>query len=209
MLCRSVNRPSLIRLPASNAGTCLLWDLHLPEEEQEEDPVGSVKFSENGSLFAISRSTNLELWMTSTWERMWSVQCEATDGADADDIDFSRDGLRVFVNGIAYDVQSGDRLNQIDFIPNSMHDHVHRSEEKIRDEFESRECRECMRSFLKNGEYWFTLSDRWLSIVEKHGVRDLIHIPAEYGHIKDIKGCQGYVAFKCDDKLLLLDMSRV
>ena len=199
MLCRC--EPGLIHLPASIDGTCRLWDLHLTEEEQQEDTVRGVKFSEDCTLLAVSWSANLELWKTSTWVRLWSVPCEATD---ADDIDFSRDGLRVFVMGITYDVLSGDRLNQIDFMPMSMHDHVHEGEI-----WNKLECKQCMRSFSKKGEYWFTRSGRWLWIVEEHGAKRLIHIPAEYGHIRGIKGCQCYIAFMCDGKLLVLDTCRV
>ena len=84
--------PILIHLPAYN-GTCRLWDVHLTEEEQQEDVrVCSVKFSEDGSLLAVLRWENLETWKTSTWDRLWSVPF------DGYSVDFSPDGLRVLVN---------------------------------------------------------------------------------------------------------------
>ena len=124
MLCRAVNRPILIHLPASRS-TCRLWDLHLTEEEQEEDGrVWSVKFSEDVSLLAVRREGSLEMWKTSTWERLWSVPCYGLE------IDFSPDRIRVLMedsydNVYAYDVRSGDALGEIDSMPTSMYDHVH------------------------------------------------------------------------------------
>ena len=106
LLCEPSN---LIHLPASR-NTCRLWDVHLTEEQQQEDGhVWSVKFSEDGSLLAVLRMQNLEMWKTSTWERLWSVQ------SDGYSIYFPPDGLRVLVKGIyesihAYDVRSGDAL---------------------------------------------------------------------------------------------------
>ena len=123
--------PILIHLPASH-GTCRLWDLHLTEEEQQED--GSalrVKFSEDGSLLAVTRDFHLDMWQTSTWERLWSAPCNRCN------IDFSPDCLRVLAddrgkfeypivcrdgtqfstessggNIHAYDVWSGDALGE-------------------------------------------------------------------------------------------------
>ena len=202
MLCRSVNRPNLIHLPASH-GTCRLWDVHLTEEEQQEDGrVWEVKFSEDGSLLAVLRMKNLKMWKTSTWERLWSVPL------DGNSIDFSPDGLRVLMedsrqNVHAYDVRSGDALVEMYSMPNSMHDHVH--SRKVGKEWE---CYECKSSLLKNGEYWFAKSDRWLWIVEERVARCLIHIPVEYGIIYDIKGYSSYVAIGCDSGLLVLDTGR-
>ena len=93
------------------------------EEQQEDGRVWRVKFSEDGSFLAVLRWPNLEMWKTSTWERLWSVPF------DGYSIDFSPDGLRVLVDEYgkvhAYDVRSGDALGEIDSMPNSMHDHVH------------------------------------------------------------------------------------
>ena len=198
-LCESSH---LIHLPASNR-TCRLWDLHLTEEEQEEDGyVWSVKFSEDGSLLAVLRLANLEMWKTSTWERLWSVQFEG------DSIDFSPGGLRVLVedkyeNVHAYDVRSGDTLGEIYSMPNSIYDHAHMFSGTVGEEWE---CDECESSFL-NGEYWFTESDRWLWVVEEDVARRLIHIPVEYDFY-DIKVYSRYVAIGCDSGLLVLDMAR-
>ena len=170
----------------------------MPEEE-EEDTVGSVKFSEDGSFLAISRSTNLELWTTSTWDRMWSVQCEA------DHINFSPGGLQVLAGNKVYDARMGGTLGENRHVLESMYDHVH----LVSDGLGKWECSWCMRSFLKKGEYWFNHSDRWLWIVEEHGLQRVFHFLEDYGNIRDIKGCQSYVAFVCDGKLLILDTSRV
>ena len=73
MLCRYVNRSILTHMPAS-VGTCRLWDLHLTEEELREDgPVWGVKISEDGSLLAVIRKRNIEMWKTSTWERLCTL----------------------------------------------------------------------------------------------------------------------------------------
>ena len=61
---------------------------------------------------------------------------------------------------------------------------------------------------MKNDEYWFTFSDRWLKIAEEHVARRLIHISAKYD-FDDVKRCQGYVAFGCRGKLLVMDTSGV
>ena len=199
MLGRSANRPNLIHLPASR-GTCRLWDVHLTEEEQQEDGLYlRVKFSEDGSLLAVLRWANLEMWKTSTWERLWSVPFNGHS------IDFSPDGLRVLVKDgyksvHAYDVRSGDALGEIDSMPDSMHDHVHMFPGEVRDKWR---CSECESSFL-NGEYWFTESGRWLWVVEERVARRLIHIPAEYAFY-NIKGYSSYVAFGCESGLLVLD----
>ena len=204
MLCRSVNRPSLIHPPASNR-TCRLWDLHLTEEQQQEDGgVRRVKFSKDGSLLAVLRWPNLEMWKTSTWERLWSVSFSGYS------IDFSPDGLRVLMKGgdekvHAYDVRSGDTLGEVDSMLNSMHDHVHMFRGRVGEIWQ---CSECKSSLLKNCECWFTESDRWLWVVEDGVARRLIHIPAEYGYIYDIKVYSSYVAIGCDSGLLVLDTGR-
>ena len=201
-LCESSH---LIHLPASN-GTCLLWDIHLTEEEQQEDgTVWSVKFSEDSSLLVVLRRKNLEMWKTSTWERLWSVQFNGYS------IDFSPDGLRVLVednrkNVHAYDVRSGNALGKIDSMPNSMHVHAHMFSGKVGEEWE---CYKCESSLLKNGEYWFTESDRWLWVVEEGVARRLIYIPAAYGHINDIKVYSSYVAIGCWSELLVLDTAQI
>ena len=65
----------------------------MTEEEQLEDGrVWRVKFSEDGSFLAVLRWANLEMWKTSTWERLCSVPGEGYY------IDLSLDGLRVLVN---------------------------------------------------------------------------------------------------------------
>ena len=202
MLSRSVNRPNLIHLLASDK-TCQFWDVHLTEEEQQEDgSVWRVKFSEDGSLLALKREKNLEMWKTSTWDRLWSVPC------DGSEIDFSPDGLRVLAedrdnNVHAYDVRSGDALGEVHYTPDSMHDHVHISNEEVG------QCETCKSSRLENGEYWFTESDNWLWVVEEGVARRLIHIPAEY-NIYDIKGYSSYVAIGCWiwSGLLVLDTGR-
>ena len=201
MLCPSVNRPNLIHLPASD-DTCRLWDIHLTEEEQQEDVrVYSVKFSEDGSLLAVLRWANLEMWKTSTWERLWSVQF------DGYLIDFSHGGLRVLVedkyeNVHAYDVRSGDALGEIDSITNSMHDHVHMFWGEVGGTWK---CSERHGSLLNNGEYWFTFSDRWLWVVEEGVARRLIHIPENFCAMKVYSG---YVAIGCDTGLIVLALDR-
>ena len=198
------HRPILIHLPASHE-TCRLWDIHLTEEEQREDGrVKRVKFSEDGSLLAVLRMENLEMWKTSTWECLRSVPCEGYS------IDFSPDGLRVLMknsreNVYAYDVRSGDAQGEIDSMPYSMHDHVRIFWGKVVDKWE---CAKCESSFLKNGEYWFTDSDRWLWAAEEGVARRSIYIPAEYGGVNDIKSYSSYVAIGCDSGLLVLDMAR-
>ena len=177
----------------------------MTEEEQLEDGrVWRVKFSEGGSLLAVTRDFHLDMWKTSTWERLWSVPFYGYS------IDFSPHGPRVLVKDVeknvyAYDVRSGDALGEIDSMTNSMHDHVHTFRERIRGIWK---CDECESSLLKNGEYWFTKSDRWLWIVEDRVPRRLIHIPAEYGDINDIKGHSSYVAIGCWRGLLVLDTGR-
>ena len=196
--------PILIHLPASR-NTFRLWDVHLTEEEQQEDGrVWRVKFSKDGSLLALRQGENLEMWKTSTWECLWSVQFNGHS------IDFSHGGLRFLVkdedeNVHAYDVLSGDALGEIDSMTNSMHDHVHMFSGTVEEEWK---CGECESLLLKNGEYWFTESDRWLWVVVERVARRLIHIPAEYGYIYDIKVYSSYVAFGCDSGLLVLDTGR-
>ena len=136
MLCRSVNRStcSLIHLSAS-WDTCRLWDLHLTEEEQREDSVGSVKFSEDGSLLATSQSGTLCMWKTSAWERLWSVPCKGCRI-------LSHDSLQVLIEHVGskyytHDARSGDALGEVHHTPESMHDHVHISIE------EGRQCQTC------------------------------------------------------------------
>ena len=204
MLSRSVNHPNLVHLPASTEGTCRIWDLHLREENLREDWVHLVKFSEDGSLLAVKRTEGLELWKTSTWERLWSVRC------DEGRIDFSHDGLRVLVKGYyskkvhAYDVWSGDALGEVDSIPESMHDHVHWTEKEERNKWK---CSWCESLLLKDGEYWFTGSDKWLWIVEARVAKRLVHIPEEYIH-RGFKAHSGHVAGG-QDRLLVLDTTRV
>ena len=144
------------------------------------------------------------MWKTTNWERLWSGP------STGHSIDFSLDGLRVLVEGNhkgvdAYDVWSGYALGEISSMPNSMHDHVHTSWETIGGICKFNDCRS---SLLNNGEYWFTDSDRWLCIVEERVARRLIHIPAEYDDINDVKVYSSYVAFGCHSGLLVLDMAR-
>ena len=173
------------------------------EEWQEEDSVQRVKFSEDGSLLAVRRVGNLEMWKTSTWERMWSVSCNAYD------IDFSPDGLRVLANQVyaihAYDVRSGDTLGEIDSMPESIHDHVHMFWGEIGEIWK---CNWCKSSPLKNGEYWFTGRGRCLWVVEERMATRLIYIPVEYGSINDIKVYSGYVAIGHWSGWLVLDTGR-
>ena len=160
-------------------------------------------FSEDGSLLALRREKNLEMWKTSTWERLWSVQFNGYS------IDFSPDGLRVLVednrkNVHAYDVRSGDTLGEIDSMPESIHDHVHMFWGEIGEIWK---CNWCKSSPLKNGEYWFTGRGRCLWVVEERVARHLIHIPAEYDFY-DIKVYSRYVAIGCWNGLLVLDTGR-
>ena len=191
------HRPILIHLPASGF-TCRLWDIHLAEQ-REDGPVFSIMFSEDGSLLAITQSRTLCMWKTSTWERLWSVPCKGRRI-------LSHDGLQVLIEYYgskchAHDALSGDALGEIDSMPNSLHDHVHMFSGKVG---EGWKCRECYSS-LRNGGYGFTNGDRWLWVVEERVPRRLIHIPAEYGYIYDIKSYSSYVAIGCDSGLLVLD----
>ena len=141
------------------------------------------------------------MWKTSTWERLWSVP------AYGNSIDFSPDGLRVFVeqrNAIhAYDVWSGDALGKIESMTNSMHDHVHRVRGEVGGIWE---CTECKRSLLKNCEYWLTKSDRWLWVVEERVARRLIHILEYFDEcFHAIKAHSGYVAVGTHNGPLVLD----
>ena len=195
------DRPILIHLPASDTGFCRLWDLHLTEEEQREGRrVYGVKFSEDGSLLVVISEDNLEMWKASTWECLWSVPCIGRD------IDFSHDGLRVLVkshaNIHAYDARSGDALGEVHSMPNSMHDHFHLFLKRAEDEWE---CAVCGNSLLKNGEYWFAYSDRWLWVVEEGVARRLIHIPENFCAMKVYSG---YVAIGCDTGLIVLALDR-
>ena len=104
-----------------------------------------------------------------------------------------------YKNVHAYDVRSGDALGEIDSMPNSIYDHVHMFWGEVRDKWK---CRECESSLLKNGEYWFTGSDRWLWVVEEGVARRLIHIP-EY--FNDIKAHSGYVAVGTHNGPLVLN----
>ena len=104
----------------------------------------------------------------------------------------------------AYDVRSGDALVEIDSMPNSMHDHFHWVQEGVGEIWQ---CGWCESSLLKNGEYWFVKSDRWLWVVEERVARRLIHIPAEYD-TRDIKVYSSYVAIGCWSGLLVLDTGR-
>ena len=202
MFCLSVNHPRLKHLPASDRGTCRLWDPYLPEDEQREDGrVRRVKFSEDGSLLAVRQLWALEMWKTSTRERLWSVPCKGLD------TEFSDDGLRVLVQDRetihAYDVQSGDTLGKISSMPKSTHDHVHMFQGEVGDKWE---CAKCESSLFERGEYWFTDSDRWLWVVEERTLKRLTHI-AEYP-IHDVKGYSTYVAIGCNSGFLLLDTGR-
>ena len=164
----------------------------------------SIKFSKDGSLLAAKYWENLELWKTSTCERMWSVPCSPSRWQ----VYFSPDSLRVLVREgekiHAHDVRSGGTLGEVDSMPYSMYDHVHWHRGEIQDEWT---CDSCGSLLLTNSEYWFTWSYRCLWIVEGHVARRLIQIPTEYD-ILDIKGCQNYVAVRRRDGLLVLDMSR-
>ena len=176
----------------------------MEEEDLGDDYVESIKFSEDGSLLAAKYWENLELWKTSTCERMWSVPCSPSRWQ----VYFSPDSLRVLVREgekiHAHDVRYGDALGEIDSIPYSMHDHVHVVWGEMREKLE---CWRYWSSFSKNGEYWFTESDRWLWVVEERVARRLIHIPAEYD-IKDIKAYSRYVAIGHLGGLLVLDTGR-
>ena len=175
------HRPFLIHLPVSGI-TCRLWDIHLAEQ-REDRPVESLMFSEDGSLLAIIQSRTLCMWKTSAWELLWSVPCEGL-------YIFSHDGLQVriadrILKAHAHDARSGDALGEVHYTPDSVHDHVHISNEEVR------QCRTCESSRLENGEFWFTESDRWLWVVEERVARRLIHI---HEYFYDIKAHSGYVA---------------
>ena len=61
--------------PASNGGTCRLWDLDLPDDEQGEGShIWKIKFSEDGVLLAIKRWKTLEMWKVSIWELVIVIQ---------------------------------------------------------------------------------------------------------------------------------------
>ena len=177
------HRPILIHLPASDRGTCRLWDIHLAEQ-REDGPVYSIMFSEDGSLLAIIQLGTLCMWKTSAWERLWSVPCEGIRI-------LSHDGLQVLIQDYskcyAHDARSGDALGEVDYTHESMHDHVHISYEEVR------QCKTCMSSRLENGEFWFTQRDKWLWVVEEGVARRLIHIPECFGKIK---AHSGYVAVR-------------
>ena len=171
---------------------------------QVENSVDAIKFSEDGTLLAVRRSDNLEMWETSTWEHLWSAPCKGSN------VNFSRDSFQVLVENErktqAYNVQSGDALGEVDSVPNSMHDHVHIFLGEVRGKVRGKwECNKC-KSFPERGEYWFTSSDRWLWIVEDHTPKRLTHIP-EYP-IHDVKVYSTYVAIGYDSGLLVLDTAR-
>ena len=192
MLSRNINKEAAVLAPV------LICDEI--SEQLEDGHVWGVKFSEDGSLLAVQRWENLEMWKTSTWERLWSVPCEESG------IDFSPDGLRVLVRDYdncihAYDVRSGNALGESDSMPNSIHDHVHWFHGEVGGIWE---CRHCKSLLLKNGEYWFSESDRWLWIVRDRAARRLIHFPAEYV-ILHLGSCSSYIAVGCSDRLVVLD----
>ena len=123
-------------------------------------------------------------------------------------IDISPDGFQVLVQHgetiHAQNVRYGDALSEIDSIPCSMHDHVHVVWER------------CGRNWSAGGAG--VHSRRMESIgspkviagwaVEEREARRLIHIPAEYGYIYEIKVYSSYVAIGCDSGLLVLDTGR-
>ena len=191
-----------LHIPASTV-SCRLWDPHLEEEDLVDYYVESTKFSEDGSLLAAKQRESLELWKTSNSKPMWSVPCSPTCSRWL--VYFSPDGLRVLVSEgekfHAYDVGSGCSLGKVDSVPKSMYDHVHWHQGEMRDKWK---CDDCENLLLTHGEYWFTDRDRWLWIVEAHVARRLIQIPSEYD-ILGIRGCQGYVAARCLNGLLMLD----
>ena len=55
---------------------------------------------------------------------------------------------------------------------------------------------------MRNG-YRFTLSDRWLWVVEEGVERRIVHIPDEYD-IEELKGCSRFVAVKYSHGCLLV-----
>ena len=185
--------PILIHLPASHNGTCRLLDIHLAEQP-EDNPVHSIKFSEDGSLLAIKQSGTLCMWKTSAWEHLWSVPCEGRRI-------MSHDSLQVIMDSSseyhAHDARSGDRLGGVRHMPRSMHDHVHTLHGKVGDI-----CDKCETSLLKNGEYWFTFSDSWLWVVEEGVARRLIHFIEGFW---DIKAYSVYVAVGTVNGLLVLN----
>ena len=98
-------------------------------DQRDHGPVFSIMFSEDGSLLAISQSGTLCMWKTSAWERLWSVPCEGYHI-------FSHDGLQVLIEASgskdhAHDALSGDALGEVHYMHESMHDHVHISNEEV------------------------------------------------------------------------------
>ena len=142
------------------------------------------------------------MWKTSAWERLWSVPCEGFHI-------FSHDGLQIATEDSdskyhAHDARSGDALGEIDSMPNSIYDHVHMFQGEVGDKWE---CSACESSLLKDGEYWFTCSDKWLWVVEARVARRLIHIPEEYTY-RGFKAHSSHVAGD-HNRLLVLDTTRV
>ena len=88
------------------------------------------------------------MWKVSSWERLWSVS------SSENKVYFSCDGLRVFAGDEqkchAYDVRSGNPLDEVAFIPESMYDHVHLAIGETQGKWK---CAECESSFLQKSEY--------------------------------------------------------
>ena len=125
---------------------------------------------------------------------MWSAPCKGSN------VNFLHDSFQVLVEKErktqAYNVRSGDALGEVHHIPESRHDHVHISNEEVR------QCRTCESSRLENGEFWLSESDNWLWVVEEGVARRLIHIP-EY--FFEIKAHSGYVAVRTRTGFLVLN----
>ena len=98
----------------------------------------------------------LKMWKVSNWQRLWSVS------SSENEVYFSCDCFRVFAvderKRHAYDAWSGNALDEVDSILESMYDHVHLVIGEVQGKWK---CAEGESSLSKKGEYWFMNSVRF------------------------------------------------
>ena len=123
------------------------------------------------------------MWKVSNWGRLWSVS------STKNKVYFSHDGLRIFAADErkyhAYNAWSGNPLDEVDSIPESMYDHVHLVIGEIQGKWK---CAECESPLLGKDKYFFFTDSNHLPwMVKEHAPKCCIPIPATFEISKPVK----------------------
>ena len=109
-------------------GTCRLWDLSFPKEKDDVGSVDALKFSGDGSMLAVVRNRNPEVWNVPSWKQIsrkpqsWSNPKTKTYLFDDFQVAIQISPLVIMLFATQSDTSTDEAIG---FKYESMHDHIH------------------------------------------------------------------------------------